>query len=275
MKQKLLLTSRQKRLAAYNRSPKRVAKNLLLIAAVLALAILFVLALLFLQANQAASELKKANDHSLGALKDTVQSATHKIATMNVQEQKDAAEIVKSINEVSLKANEVSEICVQAPKPYITAFAKKYPELSTRCQSITTAARELRDALVAFMPFIQYQGELTAAVSPVVMYHRSDDKVDIDKGIIAWTATKNNLQKANAPEPLRDVNAALIDKSTEIINQLERAKEAKYSNRHSDYSAATASLVQLYKQVNSQADPIQKQLISRQLALNNALKQLP
>lgn len=274
MPQKMISYTRQNRISAHSARRFLTGGNWLLIIAVVVLLVLLAAAILFMQASKAASDLKKMNEANVSELKSAVNSATKVIDGSDIQNQQGSSKAMAAITELSTTADRISNSCAEASKPIVVNMAKSYNEIIQNCEEITANARELRDSLNTFQPLARYQIELTNALAPTVAYHRGDDKLDFDKGIVAWSKTKDGLQKSSPPAALAANNTAMIDTISDIITNLEKAKAAKASNNNEEYKAALTIIESQYSNLRSQSQPIEEELTKAQKDLSKAARSI-
>lgn len=269
--QRLLNSPRQnRRLASGGVRQALTDRKSLLVILISILLILLVLALLFLQANVAASNLKSANEENYSILKSDIARTTETIAKGDIQNSEDRNKYMSALTDLATTSDQIAETCATATKPLVPSMAKNYTELTNRCEEVTSSARELRDALNAFMPVAQYQGDLLTALAPTVSYHGSEQKADIDKGISEWRKTRELLQRVAPPMDLVETNSSLINIAAEIISELESARDAKAKNDIAQYRSHLTELGQHYATFNDLAKPIHKSLVESQKTLTKA-----
>ncbi|PLS81888.1 hypothetical protein CYG49_00785 [Candidatus Saccharibacteria bacterium] len=274
MIQKLLASPKQRPLLDRGHKKSLLHNKALLLFIGVVLLALLALALVFLQANATAMNLKKTVAANRNDLRVSAKSTTEKVTSVKDEEGANLKVALGSLNQFTAQVDTIADTCAKAETPWVPALAKNFKTLSAECDSLTATARELRDSLNGFLPVAQYQVELLNATNPIVAFQSGNNKTDTKQAIGAWGSFKSELQKVTPPEVLVTYNTELINSSSDVIATYEQLQQAQTSKDTRATTAAIKSLDLHYKKVNQLGEQMQDELVLSQKKLYQAAQKI-
>lgn len=254
----------QGRKSAFDIKPSKKRKILPFVAAGVIVLCIFLLTVL--QANISSNQLASATSKNRSKLQEAVLSTSSQMQKLNIEKEDDSKKLLTLINQLSAKADEVSNTCVRAMQPYFRELAIGYEKKFNDCQNMTANARSLNEALDGMLPIATYQTELQKALVPLLAVLKGEEKNQPAKLLDGWRSFRDELRKIEAPMALTDINANLIDTASTIITSLESITD--------EATPSYSSLLSVEDQLKSSYEKVQDVGAQIELGLVEAQKKL-